>query len=150
MLPDTRFFGLKRTLLRICGAKIEDGVRICSSATFIGTGDLFIGKDTWIGHQVFISSSSSVTIGESVDIAPRVYIGTGTHEIDPNGKHVAGRGVNKDIAIGNGAWLCANSVILPGVSIGNKSIVAAGAVVNKSCGHNELIAGVPAKFIKKV
>lgn len=150
ILPETRCFGLKRFLLRRCGAKIEQGVRICSSAAFIGNGELRIGKDTWIGHGVLISSSSSVTIGEYVDIAPQVYIGTGTHEIDTKGNHVAGRGLNKDISIGNGVWLCTNSIILPGVSIGNKSIVAAGAVVNQSCGDNEVVAGIPAKCIKKI
>ena len=150
MLPETRCFGLKRSLLRMCGAKIESGVRICSSASFMGAGSLYIGKDTWIGHDVLILSSSNVSIGAYVDVAPRVYIGTGTHEIDRDGTHVAGRGINKDVVIEDGAWLCANSTILPGVSVGKKSIVAAGAVVNKSFGDYEIIAGIPAKHLRNV
>lgn len=150
ILPETKCFGLKRFLLTKCGAKIEKGVRICSSASFWGAGDLYIGKDTWIGHGVLILSSSYVRIGSCVDIAPRVYIGTGTHVIDLEGSHVAGEGINKNIIIGDGAWLCVNSTILPGVSIGEKTIVAAGAVVNKSYGDNEIVGGVPAKHIRNV
>ena len=82
------------------------------------------------------------------DIAPRVYIGTGTHLIDVNADHVAAKDVSKDVYIGNGCWLCANSIILPGTRIGNKCVVAAGAVVISDCEDMTLVAGVPAKKIK--
>lgn len=63
---------------------------------------------------MLISASSNVSIGAYVDIAPRVYIGTETHQIDRIGNYVAGQGINKDVTIGDGAWICANSIILPG------------------------------------
>lgn len=147
-LPETRFFGLKRSLLRIAGHDIASGVRVCSSVHFSGNGKVRIGADTWIGHDCMIVSSSSVYIGANVDIAPRVYIGTGTHIIDSMGDRVAGEGMSKDIQIGNGSWLCVGCIILPGITIGQRSIVAAGAVVSKNVASKCMVAGMPARVVK--
>ena len=149
-IPETRGFAFKRSMLRLCGGEIGENVRICSSAFILGAGKLRIGDDTWVGHQCIISSSSMIDIGDNVDLAPRVYIGTGTHEIDVDGRHIAGKGINKDITIGNGCWICASSTILPGVVIGKKSIIAAGAVVTKSISDNLLVGGIPAVILKQI
>lgn len=119
-------------------------VRVCSSAMIIGSGALEIGDNTWIGHRVLISSSSSIYIGHNVDVAPNVYIGTGTHTIDIEGERIAGEGISKDIVVNDGAWLCTGCMILPGVTIGEKCVVAAGAVVTHSSEAKKLLAGVPA------
>lgn len=148
LLPETKCFGLKRRLLRLAGAHIGRNVRVCSSVTILGTGDLIIGDDTWVGHQVFILTSSCITIGKNVDIAPRVYIGTGTHKIDRVGDRSAGEGVSMEVIIGDGAWLCAGCLILPGVSVGKKTVVAAGAVVTRPCGDMKVVGGVPATELK--
>lgn len=149
-LPETKAFGLKRYLLRWAGAKIGKNARICSSAMIIGAGILEIGDNTWIGHRVIIAASSAIKIGNNVDIAPNVFIGNGTHEITPERERVADIEITKDVTIGNGCWICANSTILPGVSVDNKCIVTAGAVVTKSFGSMSVIGGVPAKIIKKL
>lgn len=144
LLPETRCFGVKRLLLRLSGAKIGKNVRICSSVMIVGSGVLEIGDNTWIGHRVLISSSSFISIGKNVDIAPNVYIGTGTHEITPQLERIGGVESSKDIRIGNGCWICANCSILPGVSIGDKCVVAAGSVVTESAVGMKLLAGAPA------
>ncbi|MGN0089882.1 MAG: acyltransferase [Alloprevotella sp.] len=144
LLPETRCFWLKRFLLRLSGAKIGDGVRVCSSASIIGAGTLEIGENTWVGQRVLIVASSNIKIGKNVDIAPNVYIGNGTHEITIGAVRIAEVEVSKDICIGDGCWLCVNSVLLGGVSIGNKCVVAAGTVVTKSFSDQRLIVGVPA------
>jgi len=112
----------------------------------IGGGNLSIGDNTWIGHRCLISVSSEITIGKDCDIAPDVYIGTGSHCITPNGIKIGGGEYSKDIIVGDGSWICAKSTILPGVSLGNMCVVAAGSVVNCSCEKFGLIAGVPAKL----
>ena len=150
MLPETKCFGLKRGLLRLSGAKIGSNVRICSSVMIIGAGELTIGDNTWIGHRCLISASSSIKIGKNVDIAPNVYIGNGTHEITPDKERIASIELAKDIVIGNGCWLCANVTILPGVTIGDKCVVAAGSVVTKSYGNMKLLAGIPADVKKNM
>ena len=115
----------------------------------IGAGELTIGDNTWVGHRCLISASSSIKIGKNVDIAPNVYIGNGTHEITPDKERIASIELAKDIVIGNGCWLCANVTILPGVTIGDKCVVAAGCVVTKSYGNMKLLAVIPA-VVKKV
>lgn len=118
--------------------------------SYLWGGYLEIGDNTWIGNQVLIVSSSAIKIGANIDIAPRVFIGTGTHTIDVNSDHVAATDISKDIIIGDGCWLCANATILPGVTIGNKCVVAAGAVVTRSFNDKKLIGGIPATVIKEL
>lgn len=148
-IPETRGFGLKRFMLRLCGADIDKGVRICSSVKILGSGKLHIGANTWVGHQTLIISSSNVHIGSEVDIAPRVYIGTGTHKLEIGSNKAAGEGLSEDIIINNGCWICANSTILPGVTIGMAAVVGAGALVNNNISDKSVVAGIPAKVIKK-
>lgn len=150
-IPETRGFALKRFILRKCGAKIGDNVRICSSAFIIGAGNLEIGDNTWVGHRCLISSSSSIVIGRDCDIAPDVYIGTGTHIITPECDRIGNIESSQDIVIGNGCWLAVRSIILPCVSIADKCVIAAGSVVTKDVTEPlVLIAGVPGTIKKRL
>lgn len=149
VIPETRCFGLKRMLLRWAGAQVADDVRICSSAKFLGDGNLFLGKDVWIGQGVSIMATGTATIriDDYTGLAPEAMLFTGFHEIEPNGIRIHGKGTFQDIIIGKGCMIGARSVILPGVSIADMSLVAAGAIVSKSfTEHHSLIAGVPAVF----
>jgi acetyltransferase-like isoleucine patch superfamily enzyme len=148
LLPETSFFGLKARLLRWCGADIGSNVRICSSVTILGAGTLKIGDNTWVGHKSLIIASGAISIGKNVDIAPLVYIGTGTHKVDFAGERCAGQGISKDITVGDGCWLCVRSVLLPGVAIGAMSIVGAGALVTKSFPERITAVGIPAKILE--
>jgi acetyltransferase-like isoleucine patch superfamily enzyme len=147
-MPETRLFAVKAMMLRLAGAKLGRNVRVCSSVTVLGPGQLEIGEDTWIGPGVLICSGSSVIIGSAVDVAPRVYIGTGSHEIDSNGRRAAGLGFERDVVIETGAWLGVASVVLPGVKIGSNAVVAAGAVVAENVSSRAVVGGVPARVIR--
>lgn len=147
-LPETRCFGIKRTLYRWCGAKIGKNVRICSSATICGPGTLEIGDDVWIGFQTMLSTGDFLKIGSAVDIANKVYIGTGTHKIDSVGLHSAGEGYHKPIALEDGVWVGTGVIVLPGVVIGRKAVIGSGAVVTKDIPERCIAVGVPAKVIK--
>lgn len=151
-LPETRCFNFKAKLLRWSGAQIGHNVRVCSSTRILGVGALYIGDDVWVGPESFIMSGegSSVRIGNCVDIAPCVYISTGSHDIDTKGAHVAGAGWNKTIVIGDGSWICAGAKIFPGVDIGCKSVIAAGAVVLNSVPRSVVAGGVPAKILRNL
>ena len=131
-------------MLRWAGAKVGKNVRVCSSVMIVGAGELEIGDNTWIGHRCLISASSSVRIGKNVDIAPNVFIGNGTHGITPDRDRIADVECSRDVEVGDGCWLCAGSMVLPGVSLGAKCVVAAGSVVTRSFGPMKLLAGVPA------
>ncbi len=150
IIPDTHGFGIKRILLRFAGVKIGKNVRICSSVSILGDSQLIIGDNTWIGHDTMIVCSAPIKIGENVNIAPRCYIGTGSHEIDLFGDSVAGKGKSTPITISDGCWICAGCVVLPGVRIGKKSVCASGAVVNRNVEDYEMVGGVPIKHIKQL
>ena len=72
---------------------------------------------------------------------------TGTHHLGEEYQR-AGVETALPITVGDGAWIGANCTILPGVTIGRGAVVAAGSVVTKSIGDNEMYAGVPAKLIR--
>ena len=134
-------------LLRWSGAEVGKNVRINSSAVFSGNGELSIGEDVWIGAGSVIMpvAPARVAIGSHVDIGPGVMILTGSHEIDPDGLHIGGRGTAKSVTVGDGCWLGARVTILPGATLAEKTLVAAGAVVTKSVDEPcSLVAGVPA------
>lgn len=149
-LPSTRCFALKRLLYSLAGVKLGRNVCICSSAKISGIGVLEIGDNTWIGPEVMIVANKRIIIGSNCDIAPRVFIGDGTHEITPDHERIAGVDICRSVTIGNGCWLCAGVYILAGVCIGNKCVVAAGAIVTKSFDDCVMIAGVPAHILKRL
>lgn len=147
-LPETRCFGLKAQLLRLCGARVGENVRISSSCQIYGTGDLEVGDDVWIGAGCFLMATApaKITIGSQCDFGPQVAIVTGTHAVDRNGGgHIAGEGMSLSVSVDDGCWLGARSLVLPGVSLKKRTLVAAGSVVVRSNeSTNELLAGTPA------
>jgi acetyltransferase-like isoleucine patch superfamily enzyme len=147
LLPETRCFRCKRLLLCFAGAEIAANTRICSSVSVLGSGSLQVGSDTWIGHQVLLVASASISIGSHVDIGPRVFIGTGSHEIDAEGLRSAGTGVSSQIVIEDGAWIGAGAMIMPGVTVGTKAVVGAGALVRGDVPSGNIVAGVPVRKI---
>ncbi|MGL4990281.1 MAG: acyltransferase [Sarcina sp.] len=95
----------------------------------------------------FQNHRGKIYIGKKVYIAPNVGLITTNHDITDLDKHIEG----KDIKIGDECWIGMNSVILPGVELGKKTIVGAGAVVTKSfIDGNCIIGGVPAKVIRNI
>lgn len=151
VLPPTRFFSIKASLLRWAGASVGTGVRVVSSARFHVSGSLWVGDRTWIGEDVrVLGGDAPVTIGADVDIGPRVTLVTGTHALwgGSQGK-AAGPGYSEPIEIGDGVWLGACSTILAGVRVGRSSMVAAGAVVTAPVRDFTVVAGVPARVVRE-
>lgn len=141
-LPGSRFFALKRQLMRLLGAKVGQNVRVMNIK--IQAVNLDVGNNTFIGEETFITGGkSSVIIGANCDISSRVSIVTGTHKIG-NIEHAAGEGYSKDIIIEDGVWIGFGVIILPGVTIGKGSIIAAGSVVVNNIPSGVMAAGVPA------
>ncbi len=152
-LPETRCFGWKTLLLRWAGASVGRNVRINSSSVFSGNGALVIGDDVWVGPGAVLSpvAPAGISVGSHVDIGPAAMVFTGSHEIDPTGTHIGGKGTASSVSIGDGCWLGTRSTILPGVVLAEKTLVAAGAVVTKSVKDScLLLAGVPAEVKKQL
>ena len=92
----------------------------------------------------YIQAVNGIIIGKNVRIGPGVKLVSANHNLNNFSLHdQAG-----PIIIGDNCWLSANSVILPGVKLGDHVVVAAGAVVTKSFPENCLIGGVPARMLK--
>lgn len=88
-------------------------------------------------------------IGDYVMIGPNTLIATVNHPMSPK-QHRQKMAQGTPVTIGNDVWIGGNCTILPGVTIGNNVVVAAGAVVTKDVPDNCLVAGVPAKVIRKL
>lgn len=112
-------------------------------------GDVVIGDHTRIGlHNTIIGP---VTIGNHVNLAQGITVTALNHNFKDSDKRIDEQGVSTNpVTIGNDIWIGANAVILPGVTIGDHSVVAAGAVVTKDVPPQSLVAGVPAKVIKQI
>lgn len=151
LLPATSCFSTKRLLFKLMGYQVGSNVRICSSAKILTSGPVQIGAGTWIGHEFMLAGGKApVSMGANCDIAPRVTIITGSHEILIGKNRIAGPGYSSEINIGNGCWIATGATILGGTKIGNCCIVAAGAVVKGEFPERCIIAGVPARIIKKL
>lgn len=149
LLPQTRFYKLKAIAYRLCGFDIHETVRVVSSVNFWGNIKLKIGRGTFIGHNgLILGGESLIIIGNDVDIAPRLTLVTGSHQIDMLGSRTAGNGYSNDVVIEDGAWIGANVTILGGVVIGSKSIIGAGSVVTKSIPANVIAVGNPCRSIR--
>lgn len=111
------------------------------------------GKNIHIGKNVFINmgckfqDQGGIFIGDGALIGHNVVLATLNHAASPKDR---GSMIPAPIRIGKNVWVGANAVILPGVTIGDGAIVAAGAVVNRDVPENTVVGGVPAKVIRTI
>lgn len=169
-IPFGKIYKFKIWYLRKCGVVIGKNSIIGPNVLIRGFGSLIIGDNVEIRHGVCIECGSLIKIGngcevnfgsllsancgselhieDDVRIAHNVSLKCSTHKINFLGKSIAGDSLFKNIVIGAGSWLCAGCIILPGVKLGRRNIVAAGAVVTHDTPDNVLMAGVPA-ILKK-
>lgn len=106
-----------------------------------------IGKNVFINHACSFLDMGEITIEDHVLIGPKVNLITENHPLDPVSRRAL---ICKPIVIKRNAWIGAAATILPGVTIGENAVVAAGAVVTKDVPDNVIVGGVPAKVIKKL
>lgn len=106
-----------------------------------------IGKNVFINHACSFLDMGGITIEDEVLIGPKVNLITENHPTNPTERRSL---ITKPIVIKRKAWIGAGATILPGVTVGENSIVAAGAVVSKDVADNVIVGGIPAKFIKNI
>lgn len=107
---------------------------------------LKIGNDVFINSGVDIRCTGEISIGDNVLIGQNSSISDSNfHLVEPNNKEA-----NQSVIISNNVWIAQGCIILPGVHIGNNSVIAAGSVVTKSIPENVLVGGTPAKILRKL
>ncbi|MEA5260984.1 DapH/DapD/GlmU-related protein [Arcicella aquatica] len=106
-----------------------------------------IGKNVFINHACSFLDMGGITIEDNVLIGPKVNLITENHPLNPNDRKSL---ICKPILIKYNAWIGGGATILPGVTVGENSVVAAGAVVTADVPSNTVVGGIPAKFIKNI
>lgn len=111
--------------------------------------NIIINDDVYINFGCIILDCAEVSIGKHTLIGPNAGLYAANHSIDVN-ERINGGCYGKPIHIGNNVWLGGDVKVLPGVSIGDNSIIGAGSVVTKNIPSNVIACGNPCKVIRKI
>ncbi|MDB5697148.1 MAG: hypothetical protein JWN21_2691 [Sphingomonas bacterium] len=134
--------GVRRALLRGIGAEVTSDAMVQAGVDVVA-GPLRLGTGCFVNRGCLLEATGGITIGTRAHLAYGVKLLTSTHEIGLPGCR-AGRWAARPVTVGDGAWLGAGTIVLPGVTIGAGGVVAAGSVVTADTEPNALYAGVPA------
>lgn len=152
MLPRFRTLNYLKSLYLKVFFKSKIGKRV----VFYPNIWVFTGKNLVLGDDVDLATGVLITTDGGVSIGDRTLVGYGTkilssnHNVPMLPDRIFNSGHTKaPVVIGQDVWLGANCIILPGVTIGEGAIVAAGSVVTKNVPANVFVGGVPAKIIKE-
>lgn len=139
------FNKIRTFVIKTTGVKIGLRSYFYPGTIIVNPNNISIGQDTFFNYNCLLSAFSKISIGNRVSVSYNVKIITETHDaFDKNFK-----AITKPIVIKDNVWLGAGSIILPGVTIGEGSVIAAGSVVSNDVEPWSIVGGVPAKFIKK-
>ena len=138
---------LRNLMSKLIGKKVDDTFRIFPPFTADFGKNITIGKNVFFNSGCRFQDQGGIVIGDGTLIGHNVVIATIHHDLDPmkeRKNHYA------PVVIGSHVWIGSNATILPGVTVGEWAVVAAGAVVTKDVEPYTVVGGVPAKFIKRI
>ncbi|KAD3632974.1 sugar O-acetyltransferase [Arthrobacter yangruifuii] len=110
---------------------------------------LSVGSRTFINFNLTALDVAAISIGDDVQIGPNVQLLTPTHPVEPGPRRDKLEAA-RPISIGNNVWLGGGATILPGITVGENSVVGAGAVVTRDVPPNTVVVGNPAKPVRTV
>jgi len=138
-------FGWRRMLLRLFGAKIGNEVCIYNSAEIYMPWNFEIGDQSSVGEHAYIYNLGRITIGNRTTISQRAHLCAGTHDFTDPALPL----LKPPIIVKDQAWVCADAFVGPGVTVGEGAIVGARAVVIKDVEAWDIVAGNPARVVRK-
>lgn len=136
--------GVRCWLLRRFGARVGRGVVIKPRAKITFPWRLSLGDHVWLGEEAWVLNLAPVTVGSHVCISQRAFLCTGSHDWSDPGFRL----MCKPIVIDDGAWVCANAFIGPGVTIGRNAVITAGSVVTRDMPANMVCSGNPCQPVR--
>ena len=128
---------LRPLILRIFGARVGSGVILRRSVRVHFPWNLEIGDNCWIGEEVWFINHEKIKIGSNVCLSQRSIICSGGHSYRSASLEYA----HKPIEIKDGAWVCLDAKVLPGVIIGECAVISAGEVARKSVPDYSMLIG---------
>ena len=138
---------VRKHLSEIIGKPVDETTTVFPPFyTNIGR-NISLGKNVFINHACSFLDLGGINIEDDVMIGPRVNISSENHPVEVSTRKTM---VPASVTVQRNAWIGAGATLLPGVTIGRNSVVAAGALVNKSVPPNVVVGGVPAKIIKEI
>jgi acetyltransferase-like isoleucine patch superfamily enzyme len=138
---------IRERLSEIIGSQIDKSTTIFVPFYTNFGQHIKIGKNVFINHDCSFLDLGGITIEDDVQIGPKVSLITENHPLHPSTRKSLDL---KSILIKRNAWIGAGAIILPGVTLGENAVVAAGAVVNKDVHANTVVGGIPAKIIRVI
>jgi len=136
---------VKRSILRIFGARIGRGIVIKPRVNIHFPWKLSIGDHSWLGEEVFILNLEPVIIGAHCCISQRAFLCTGNHDYrQPDMSYR-----NQPITIEDGAWVGAQVLVCPGIRIGAEAVIIAGSIARTDLPAAMICGGTPASPIKR-
>ena len=114
-----------------------------------GGHHLHLGSHVYANFNLTLVDDGHIYIGDYVQIGPNITIATANHPIDPELRK-RGLQYNKDVHIGNNVWIGANTIIVPGVTIGDDTVIGAGSVVTKDIPSHVVAVGNPCRVLREV
>lgn len=137
--------GIRNACYRAAGLTLPETSSIHWRAEFYAPERIVIGDYCTIGDTAFLDGRSGLTIGDSVNLGSHVSIYTREHDVDATDFAETGAAVT----VGHHAWISSHAIVLPGVTIGEGAVVAAGAVVVRDVPAYAIVGGNPARFIRE-
>jgi putative colanic acid biosynthesis acetyltransferase WcaF len=138
------WYGWRRFLLRLMGAKIGNGVRVRPTSRIEIPWHVEMGDDSVVGDYTILYSLGTIRIGRNVTVSQYAHLCAGTHDhTDPTFPLLT-----PPVVIGDHAWIAAEAFVGPGVTVGAWAVAGARATVVKDVPPGEIWAGNPARFIK--
>lgn len=139
----------RRALLRELLGSLGEGAEIRPPLQCDYGYQIHIGARTFINYGAVMLDVAEIRIGEDVQVGPNVQFLTPTHPVEPEPRRQKYEAA-KPIRIGDNVWLGGGVIVLPGVTIGENTVVGAGAVVTKDLPANVVAVGNPARVIRQL
>ncbi|MBL6448488.1 sugar O-acetyltransferase [Fulvivirga sp. 29W222] len=136
---------IRAHLSEIIGSKIDESTTVFTPFHTNFGRHITLGKNVFINHACSFLDLGCITIEDNVMIGPRVNITSENHPVELSERRTL---VPDAVVIRRNVWIGAGATILPGVTVGENAVIAAGAVVTKDVPANTVVGGIPAKQIK--